>query len=509
MHSISTVIDSFKKFILKDRWFFLLLVLIGIVAIFLRFYNFDERIFVQADNSRDAQVAVYAAHNFFFPIIGQFSSAGPFFYGPWYYWFLQIFNLLPFGILTSWFVIKVVYLAYIALIYLLGKEIGGKKLGALCALFAAVSPAQINYSFSIWNPAIVPILVLTTLLILLGFYKRKTLLNFFLLNFLVSLSLSVHFQSILILPVLLVALILIKPAVINYIKYLLVAVVGFLIPLLPLIYFDLRFDGYNSKSILVYLLVDQYNIWIPNRWLTYVFSYWPETWSYIVGGYSFVVYVLIAVLIPIFIWNLRKFNKNRHFYLIALVFLFEFIMFRYYRGERYQYYSLFAHSPIIIITAWTCWKLSRLHKLVGGLLIFTVVFFSLLKSIEDFKERGVTLAEVDTSKELIYGTFKNKKFDIYGCKSNASSVSHPLALSMYFDGMNDVNGVKIGVCEDETGIAWTALTNEDLGGKEPLWYGKSTKTVYIDTVEWWKIKPPLGGDDDLWRFLYKAIFKEG
>ena len=189
----------------KDPLFSILLLVIAVFAFFFRVVNYNERIYVQADNTRDVQVARYAFDNLKIPQIGQFSSAGPFFYGPWYYWFLGTISFLPLGALTHWYAMTLIYLFFIYLIYLIGKDIGGKYVGLLASLLTSVSPAQINYSFSTWNPAIVPILSLLILMFLIRLFKHAGFINIFILGFLVGLTISVHFQSILLSPALLVA----------------------------------------------------------------------------------------------------------------------------------------------------------------------------------------------------------------------------------------------------------------------------------------------------------------
>ncbi|OGD93659.1 hypothetical protein A2697_01585 [Candidatus Curtissbacteria bacterium RIFCSPHIGHO2_01_FULL_41_44] len=77
--SIAIFSKSFLKEITKDPIYSLLILLVIIIAIFFRIYNYTDRVFIQADNSRDVQVARFAADNLKIPPIGQFSSAGPFF----------------------------------------------------------------------------------------------------------------------------------------------------------------------------------------------------------------------------------------------------------------------------------------------------------------------------------------------------------------------------------------------------------------------------------------------
>src|SRR3990167_10144394 len=142
--------------IFNDRRIFkLLLLAIIVLAIFFRLYNYIERINVHSDHSLFLQAAIYASKNFVFPQIGPFAQA-PFFTGPWWLWFLQIILYLPLGILTPWYAMSFISIIFIILVYWLGKGIGGKWLGLIAALFAAISPAQIDNSFAVWNAAADP-----------------------------------------------------------------------------------------------------------------------------------------------------------------------------------------------------------------------------------------------------------------------------------------------------------------------------------------------------------------
>ncbi len=490
----------------NDPIFSLAIVIIIVLAIFFRTYNYTDRVFIQADNSRDIQVARYAADHLKIPQIGQFSSAGPFFYGPWYYWFLELVSFLPLGFLTHWYIMSVLYLVFIGLIFWLGKEIGGKWVGALAALFAAISPAQINYSFSTWNPAIVPFLVLISLILLLRIYEFQKIKYIFLLAFFVGLSISIHFQAFLTVPILLVGLVGFRSPISQLLKALLFLTIGFLIPFLPLIYFDWHHNWYNFTSLFVYLSVDQFSIWVPNRWLTFIAIYWPDTWSFIIGGTKYLSVIIISLLSLITVLRLKSLKQNKLFYVLAITFVLELILFRYYRGERYQYYSLFAHPYVLILSAWVSTQLFKIQKVLGIFLILGISFSTLNAATKDLKSRGVTLSEIKKLKTEIYRAYPNSAFDIYGCASNPASVGHPLGLVTYYEGRNSLNGVKIGVCESVESLNWVKLVEKDLQTEKVLWVNVSTPVVYKSTVEWWKEKPP--GKGDFFKFIREKILSK-
>lgn len=503
--------ELFSFFLVKVKkkpFFFLLLLLIIFIALFLRFYNYENRVSVIADNSRDVQVAKYAADYLKLPQIGQFSSAGPFFYGPWYYWFLEVINFLPFGFLTTWYAISCIYLLFLYLLYRLGSEIGGKWMGLIALLYGSVSPAQIDSSLSVWNPTIVPILVIVNLLILISFFKNNNFVKVFFLGFVAGLSWTIHFQSILTFTVLLVSFFALKRKVLIYLKHLIFIILGFIFSISPMIYFDFRHYWHNFQSILIYLMIDQYAIWFPNSWKLYVFKYWPNAWAQIIGGNLFVVWLLITLVFIFSLLNVRKYKINKMFYVIFTTFILEYILFRYFRVERYQYYFLFAHPSVLVISAWASYQLIKINIYLGTVVIFLVIFFSIKQDISDINSpHPFSVSKLREVNTIIYNNYPGETFDIYGCSSNAAFVSHPLALLMYYDGKNTLYGRKIGVCEYSGKINWIVLSNRDITVGKKGWYGRSTDTVYMETAEWWKTNPITKGEGDYWKFILSNLLK--
>ena len=157
----------------KPSLFSLLIFLTIVLAIFFRTYNYLGRVNVHADNAWLLQVARYAFDHLKIPQVGPFSSAGPFFYGPWWFWIFGAITIVPLGFLTHWYVMTLISFVFIYLIFWIGREMGGKWLGATAALFAAISTAQIDNSFAVWSPALIPFLVALSLFFLIRFSKTK------------------------------------------------------------------------------------------------------------------------------------------------------------------------------------------------------------------------------------------------------------------------------------------------------------------------------------------------
>lgn len=486
---------SFGQYIKKDKFLLICLFVILILAFSLRFWDYFDRVSLGGDNARDAIVGKYSAVNIKPAQIGQFSSAGPFFYAPWYYWYLSLLSLIPLGVLTPWFFNTFVNIIFVILIFFLGKELGSKFLGLVAALFATISPLLIGNSLSLWNVSSVPILVLISLILFIKFLKTSKPLFMFFLSFVIFLSWVIHFQNILIFPTIPTALLFTKNRA-HLIQCVLLAVLGAFIALLPLIYFDLRFGWYNFRSILIYLLIDQNKVWYPNRWLTYIFDYWPEAIRLIIGGNRYLVFFNLFLLLVVIIKKLNKIKSNKVFLAFVLLLAIEVLLFRYYRGVRHIYLSLFSAPAIIILTAYVIEQVYRFKKLLGVLLLATICIFTLLETRQTFSKQHLTYNHIRTYVNQIYKTLPDKKINLYSCSLEGSSFGYPVALFMYWDGKNSPGGENIGVCGGADGpgdLSWQILAPDEI--KPGFWYRKNAKDVYTDTVEWWKTSPPPGGND--------------
>lgn len=482
-HILNRVKTSFQK----DFWFSLLVTCTIVLAVFFRVYNYSERIYIESDNTRDAQVAKYAADNGKLAQIGQFTSAGPFFYGPIWYWVLEIFSIFPFGKFTQWYLITFLGLIFVYLTFKTGTEIGGKYVGGIAALFAAVSPLTIRNSLAVWNPASVPFLVLLSLYFLVRYLKSNKIIFAFLVSLTISAAMTIHFQNVLTAPIILLALILGKFSW----KKIIVMVTGFMLPFLPLIWFDLRFNWFNFGKIYWYLKEGQYAIWVPNRWLTYAFDYWPKAVEEIIGGNFFISYLLIIFMGIIFLINLRKIKAYRLIYAILATFIMEIIMFRYYRGERYLYYSYFSVPTIILLSAWLVTQLFKLNKLLGAVFLLIIASGTIWSTILQLTPPRYAYSQIARVINEIYAAFPNQSFSVHGCLFNGNTVAHPLAYFMYLDGRNSKDGVKIGTCESaETVVAWKPIRDDEVGKPNSGWINKDTSQVFEETAEWWIKNPP-------------------
>lgn len=468
----------------SDPLFFTLFFSVLALGFFFRTYNWFGRIYIHADNALYAQIAKYALDTLRIPQIGVFPQA-PFFTGPEWLWVLMIFYLFPLGILVPWYLMTFFSILFIYLIFWVGREIGGKWLGILAAFFTAISTAQIDNSFSVWNTSADPFLIILAIIFLIKFYKTKKTLWMFLIAFTISFAITVRFQMLITIPVIAVALFCHRPRI----KYFLAAFIGFVLPLLPFLFFDLRFNWFETGRIYDYAKIGQYRIYVPNRWLTYAGVWWPEMWGLTIGGSKLVGGLLIFLVSIFTLVNLKNFKKNIIYYLSAIAFVLEVILFRYFRGERYVYYSLFAHGTIILLSSFAILGIYKLHKAAGVILIAIISFLTLGQSLKNLEAREISYSKIESFKQEIYKSNNAESYDIYGCNFNGSRIGRALALLIYGDGKNKEGGLKIGVCEEKDGYGWFVLSDEEAANRDS-WFAATTSTTHREAIEWWIQNPP-------------------
>lgn len=184
--------EKLRKALLQKKILVLLLI---VVAAFMRLYRISEYMTFLGDEGRDVMVVWDILHGNL-TLLGPRASAGDFFLGPIYYYmiapFLLIFNYHPVGpaIMVALMGVLTVYLVFCA-----GKIFFGETAGFIAALFYALSPIVIAYSRSSWNPNPMPLFSLLTLLSLLNAQKEKNWKFFILSGFFLGISMQLHYLT--------------------------------------------------------------------------------------------------------------------------------------------------------------------------------------------------------------------------------------------------------------------------------------------------------------------------
>ena len=481
----------------KDK-FLLCVYLIIILASFLRFYNFDNRWGLAYDQSRDVLVARAALDGYKLPLVGPFSSAGQFVYGPQWFWTLMfMINIYPSFLLTPWLIQSFLYVAAVFLMILIGKEINGKVFGLFVGFLAAISPAQIAQSTNLTSPSMVAIFSMVSVYFFIRYIKYQKTVDIFLMGLCVSTSINIHFQAIGLLILIPISLSL-GGYNLNIIR---ACLAGAIIPFIPLIIFDLSNNFFESKNMIDYYRFGQYRIYIPNRWLTYVGVFWPHAWARIVGGNTILGYTSIILISIVTLYKVAKREVTKPILSIIISFFAMFVILRYYRGEKFDSYLTFFHPFILILTAWVIFQVYRLNRTLGFLVLIVFLIGSINMSWPEIINVSNNSAfRAESWKNLLISKYPGEKFAVYDYGYSSAGFSLPLVLFLYNDGRISDKGHKIGfgskpkvIVQDHKEIlgnkAGFRLRDLDSSTSAQLsedgWAFINPSSIYRSTEEWY------------------------
>ncbi len=230
-------------------WYFL--GAIFVLGIFLRVYNIPNTLLFHLDQGYHGLAIKEIWENKRIALLGHRTDAEGIFHGSFFYYFM-----LPLYLVSRWNPAGVSILLAaldsfsIFFIFLIGKNLFDENIGLVAALFYATSYSLISYSR--WLSNVTPIPFFSTVFFYLLIKSYKDNLWFFPFACL-FLGLITQFNGAIgffFLPPLIFFFYLLRKEIFKKKRYLLTSVVFFLLPILPLIFFDLRHNFLVSRSIL-------------------------------------------------------------------------------------------------------------------------------------------------------------------------------------------------------------------------------------------------------------------
>lgn len=475
----------------NDKIFWWILIVITFLGFILRFWRFPDRYGLAYDQAHDAIVARVALEKGKLPLLGPFSSAGPFQTSGTWYWLIMIGTAIaPNFLVSPWIFLTILYGLLPFGMGLLGKRLGGPMLGFLSAILTAISTAQIAQSVSLTNQTPIALCSFMVLWSAVLYLQTKRPVYGFLLAFGVALAISVHLQGAALGVVLLTVLVLAgRPTF----RQLVSCLAGLVLPSLPLFYYDSRHDFINISSMIKYYTKDQFAISLDvlgRRWLTYISQFWPREWAHIIGGEPIVSIVLGIFTLYFFFLLLVSGRLKKEWLAFFLSFFAMVVLVRYTRVPLFASFIVFFHPFILLISAWTLLQIFAKHRMLGAAMLIIVVVAT---SIHSYRE--ITRGSNDAA---MYGRnvaialkkqFPGQSFAVYDYSYRFVSSSFPLILHLYTDGMIDDGGHKIGIGYREPPLTdWPRLV---IGGKEslPVYDLESSSAGQLTESSWAFVNP--------------------
>ncbi len=398
----------------------LFLIVILVVAAFLRLYHIDQYLTFLGDEGRDARVVrrliVDLDPVFIGPMTSVTTEAGHMYLGPLYYYLMApamiVSGLSPVGPAVM---IALFSLATIILIWWLGRTWFHPLAGLTAAALYAISPTVIIYSRSSWNPNIMPFFALLTIWAthqIYQYYSLKAksqqptaLLWFLLLGISLAFVIQSHYLGLLLIPTIavfwLAALLKIRltskrnhnvTTLRQFIKHSAFSLLIFLFLMSPLVLFDLRHDWLNLKAITAFFTHRQTTVNLKfYRGFAKLYPILEQIYSTLVATHNTLITKIILTLTGLtlvtnlihknlksLILNsqqiqksqLRKvetspkgplWRKRRNLSLLLLLtwLLFGLLGLSLYKQHIYDHYFGFLFPAPFLLTGWVIWQITR------------------------------------------------------------------------------------------------------------------------------------------------------
>lgn len=402
--------DRIKKIITKN----FLIIIILLIACFLRFYRFEEFVTFLNDEGRDAIILKRIITLEHLPAIGPPTSIGQIYLGPFYYYFISpwllIFRFNPVG---PAFGVALFSLIYILVNYFIIKKLIDEKTALISSFFIAFSSVMIEFSRFSWNPNLLPLFTLLTVYFFIKSLKNNQWYFYALTGVFLSFSIQLHYLALFLvfsvgffyLFFLLKNFKNIKKILINYS----ILILNFLFFTFPLLIFDLRHNFLNSKNFLNLLKNSESNFSskINNFFDSF---YFLNYYSFNISLNKFFIYFLIFLF---FLSLFFVFKKNSPIKFILFIFNLIILFMTFYSGPKHSHYFMILYPLYYVLIAYFLGF--NLENFFGKILVFVFIIGFLFLNWEKypyFRYKGANqIQKAKKVAEFLERKIENKKFN--------------------------------------------------------------------------------------------------
>jgi 4-amino-4-deoxy-L-arabinose transferase-like glycosyltransferase len=384
-----------KLFNKRVNVFSLTIVLIVILAAFLRLFKISEHMEFLGDQGRDALLVAKLLKEGDLLFIGPQTSVGNMYLGPWYYYimapFLLVFNYNPVGPAVM---VALTSLLTVYLIYEFSKKWFNSLVGIISALLFAISPVTIKYSSFSWNPNIMPLFSLLVIWFVWKIYKDGSKKYFLYLGISFALALNSHYLALLLFPPVLLYLVLRFFKEDEKKQFIAKSFWGlgiFILLMSPLAVFDIKhnfvlFDAFNKFTFqkegnisLSGILNNFYNNWnlVFERLVLGKEKYLSNFFSS-VFAFGILLVGLKKKYIPLYL----KKALDKPFIYLTIWYLLGIIGLSSYENEIYDHYFGFLFPLPFILLSYLLFKLFN-QKTIGKVLSILILLFLLCLNVKN------------------------------------------------------------------------------------------------------------------------------
>jgi len=408
-----------KEWIRKNKFEFFLLLLILLLASFLRLWRiYDFAVFL-GDEGRDALVVKKMIVEHRFTLLGPMTSVGNMYLGPVYYYMmiipLWLTRLDPVG---PAMMVAIIGVLTVLLIYLTGRDFFDKLVGLTAALLYAVSPLVISHTRSSWNPNPMPFFALLAIYSLFKAIKNQDRRWLMVLGLSLGITTQLHYMSLILIGSIFLFLLILRPK--FSLKDYFLLFISFVLVLVPQILFELRHDFVISKSIITFLKEREVSPDSFSKLLACAFSLYKRLFTSLIGLKNRFLGNLLALFsgaLGFFILvKEREFLKKN----LGLTILFFWITLGvlelgFYRGDIHDHYFGFLFpAPFLLFSSMICFSFrSKIGLPIGSMIVFFLFLINLRQTPFFAKENpGYHIRKAKEVARLIANDADNQKFNL-------------------------------------------------------------------------------------------------
>ncbi len=328
---------------MKNKLLFFLLFLIIITRIF---FLLDQNVNFVFDQGKDSLAILNIWLNKKPTLIGPWTSIPGLFFGPAYYYLLLPFYMLANGnpVFATIPMILLLCIAVIIFYY---------KFNKTAALILATSTIAWTITTSAWNPF--PMVLISTLILyFLEKIKGKNLKkDYFFIG--LTASLGFHFSTAFAIfyPIIIALVLLLNKIKINF-KKIFLLMMGFFLPFIPQLIFEIRHNFIQTKAILEYLKNGESQNLGLSKLLLVLKDSLSEFKVYSLPKFNFfnikISDILLLILSIYSLYYLLKFKNKLNKKKIIETLIWLFIPFASYYFLHFNFWYLLGLAPIVILT---------------------------------------------------------------------------------------------------------------------------------------------------------------
>ncbi len=390
-----------KSFIKNNRTELIIFLLLIILTLGLRLYRIDAYMTFLGDEGRDALMIKRILTTFDIPLIGPPTSVGNMYLGPLYYYMMAVAMALWWlNPIAAAVMVAVIGTLSVGFIYYLVRNWFGKVPALISAFLYAISPVNITYSHSSWNPNPAPFFALLSVAGVYWTRQKKNFLYFILSGIGLAFAVQMHYLALILVPVIgvlwLYELFWQVKQKANYAYFwsgTAGAIFSFLFLMSPLLIFDIKHNWANFRAISTFFGDRQTTV---NLNLLNTFGRIPELYfETFVGRYAagevmylqWIIGVLILVPVVYFLYQLYKKRFDWKLFVVSSWVVIGVAGLSLYKQNIYDHYLGFLNPVLYILLAAVCWIFSQMTGitkkillLLFGLLCAWIVVVNLQKS---------------------------------------------------------------------------------------------------------------------------------